>query len=64
MNNSGIGGMINTRAVGGLVSNRPPTRGEQNAVKLPQMNDNAAIEAQREELRQQEAQRGRQQQGN
>jgi hypothetical protein len=60
---NGISGMVNTRSVGGLVSNRPPTRGEQNPIKLPEMHDVKGIEAQREELRRQEAARN-QSQGN
>ena len=53
------GGMINTRAVGGLISNRPPTHGEQNPISLPQMNDVKGIEEQREELRRQEMERSK-----
>jgi len=53
------GGMVNTRAVGGLISNRPPTHGEQNPISLPGMNDTKGIEAQREELRRQEMERAR-----
>lgn len=53
--------MVVNPAVGGIISNRPPTRGEQNPVKIPDMHDVKAIQAQRESMRQEEANRGRQQ---
>jgi hypothetical protein len=56
-----ISGMVVNPAVGGIISNRPPTRGEQNPVKIPDMHDVKAIQAQREAMRQEEANRGRQQ---
>jgi hypothetical protein len=54
-----ITGMIQNNVVGGLVSNRPPTHGEQHPVKLPDMYDKVAIEAQRESMRQEEADRSK-----
>jgi hypothetical protein len=55
-----LGGIVTNPSIG-ISTNRPPTRGEQNPVSLPQMNDRAAIEAQREQLRQEELNRSKQQ---
>jgi hypothetical protein len=52
-----IGGIVSQPSLG-LTSGRPLTRAEQNPVKIPDLNDKAAIEAQRAALRQQEANRG------
>jgi hypothetical protein len=61
MNKQVGGGSLSAQnAIGGIVSNRPPTWGELNQVKLPEMNDRAGIEAQREILRQQELERSKQ----
>lgn len=54
-----VGCIVNTPSIG-VVSNRPPTRAEQNPVKLPDMNDTKTIQQQREALRQEEANRYKQ----
>lgn len=50
-------GMVTNPSIG-IVSNRPPTNGEKNPVKLPDMYDSKAIQQQREALRQEELNRG------
>jgi hypothetical protein len=59
-NKQQIGGIVTNPSIG-LIKNRPPTRGEENPVKLPDMHDIASINAQREAMRQEEMNRGRQQ---
>ena len=51
-----VGGIICPPSIG-LSSNRPQTRAEQNPVKIPDMNDKAAIQQQRDQLRQEENER-------
>ena len=59
-----IGGIVNPCVVGGVSSNRPPTRAEQaGKLELPSMNDKTAIELQRQQLRQEEANRANRQNG-
>jgi hypothetical protein len=57
-----ISGMVPNQSIG-IVSSRPPTRGEQNPIKLPDMNDLKNIQAQREALRAEEAARANRPQG-
>jgi hypothetical protein len=55
MSKQQIGGIVNPSVVGGLIRNRPPTRAEAaGPLIIPELNDMAAIRAQREELRQEE----------
>jgi len=53
-----LSGMVPNPSIG-IVNSRPPTRAEQTPVKLPDMNDLKTIQAQREALRQEEANRGK-----
>lgn len=54
-----VGGIVQNPSLG-VISNRPLTNAEQNPIKIPDLNDQAAINAQREALRQQEINRYKQ----
>lgn len=54
-----VGGIVQNPSLG-VISNRPLTHAEQNPIKIPDLNDQAAINAQREALRQQEFNRYKQ----
>jgi hypothetical protein len=58
-NKQNVGGIISNPSVG-VIGSRTQTRAEQNPVKLPDMHDLKSINAQREALRQEEANRYKQ----